>query len=82
MRSDCASVCRPFESGAARLVGPPPIDPFSGSELCDPTDLADADAFLASAEPKRAAVMDFPVNGGQTAGDIHCRIVQSARPLR
>jgi meso-butanediol dehydrogenase/(S,S)-butanediol dehydrogenase/diacetyl reductase len=35
--------------------------------LCDPADIADAVAFLASSEAKRITGIMFPVDGGQTA---------------
>ena len=40
---------------------------LNGGELCDPQDIADAVAFLASAEAKRITGIAFPVDGGQTA---------------
>ncbi len=38
------------------------------SELCDPEDIADTVAFLASSEARRITGVAFPVDGGQTAG--------------
>ena len=60
------------------VAGPPPegVDwelvmraaPFlNGGEMCDPEDIADAVAFLASDEAKRVTGVAFPVDGGQTA---------------
>jgi NAD(P)-dependent dehydrogenase (short-subunit alcohol dehydrogenase family) len=37
-------------------------------ELCEPGDIADAVAFLASTEARRITGIAFPVDGGQTAG--------------
>jgi NAD(P)-dependent dehydrogenase (short-subunit alcohol dehydrogenase family) len=36
--------------------------------MCDPEDIADAVAFLASDEARRITGIAFPVDGGQTAG--------------
>jgi NAD(P)-dependent dehydrogenase (short-subunit alcohol dehydrogenase family) len=36
--------------------------------MCDPEDIADAVAFLASNEARRITGVAFPVDGGQTAG--------------
>ncbi|MDD3797951.1 MAG: SDR family NAD(P)-dependent oxidoreductase [Novosphingobium sp.] len=41
---------------------------LDGGEQCDPEDIADAVAFLASHEAKRITGIAFPVDGGQTAG--------------
>lgn len=41
---------------------------LDGGESCDPEDIADAVAFLASAEARRITGIAFPVDGGQTAG--------------
>lgn len=41
---------------------------LDNGEMCDPEDIADAVAFLASAEAKRITGIAFPVDGGQTAG--------------
>jgi len=41
---------------------------LDGGENCDPEDIADAVAFLASAEARRITGIAFPVDGGQTAG--------------
>lgn len=40
---------------------------LDGGELCDPEDIADAVAFLASPEAKRISGIAFPVDGCQTA---------------
>lgn len=40
---------------------------LNGGELCDPPDIADAVAFLASDEAKRITGIALPVDGGQTA---------------
>lgn len=40
---------------------------LDGGELCEPQDVADAVAFLASAEAKRVTGIAFPVDGGMTA---------------
>lgn len=40
---------------------------LDGGENCDPEDIADAVAFLASAEARRITGVAFPVDGGQTA---------------
>lgn len=40
---------------------------LDGGELCDPEDIADAVAFLASDEARRVTGVAFPVDGGQTA---------------
>lgn len=41
---------------------------LDGGEQCDPEDIADAVAFLASHEARRITGIAFPVDGGQTAG--------------
>lgn len=41
---------------------------LNNGELCEPEDIADAVAFLASDEAKRITGVAFPVDGGQTAG--------------
>lgn len=41
---------------------------LDGGEMCDPEDIADAVAFLASHEAKRITGTAFAVDGGQTAG--------------
>ncbi len=41
---------------------------LDNGEMCDPEDIADAVAFLASSEAKRITGVAFPVDGGQTAG--------------
>jgi NAD(P)-dependent dehydrogenase (short-subunit alcohol dehydrogenase family) len=41
---------------------------LDGGEMCDPEDIADAVAFLASNEARRITGVAFPVDGGQTAG--------------
>ncbi len=41
---------------------------LNGGELCDPEDIADAVAFLASQEARRITGTAFAVDGGQTAG--------------
>ncbi|HLS81008.1 MAG TPA: SDR family NAD(P)-dependent oxidoreductase [Steroidobacter sp.] len=40
---------------------------LDGGEFCDPSDIADAVAFLASNEAKRITGIALPVDGGQTA---------------
>lgn len=40
---------------------------LDGGENCDPEDIADAVAFLASREARRITGVAFPVDGGQTA---------------
>lgn len=60
------------------IMGPPPEDVdytlltrsapwLDGGEFCEPSDIADAVAFLASAEARRITGIAFPVDGGQTA---------------
>jgi meso-butanediol dehydrogenase/(S,S)-butanediol dehydrogenase/diacetyl reductase len=61
------------------IAGPPPSGVDFGlvlrgsaawldnGALCDPADIADAVAFLASAQAKRITGVTFPVDGGQTA---------------
>lgn len=61
------------------IAGPPPAGVDFGlvlrgsaawldnGALCDPADIADAVAFLASPEAKRITGIAFPVDGGQTA---------------
>lgn len=41
---------------------------LDNSELCDPEDIADTVAFLASSEARRITGVALPVDGGQTAG--------------
>jgi meso-butanediol dehydrogenase/(S,S)-butanediol dehydrogenase/diacetyl reductase len=41
---------------------------LDNGEMCDPEDIADAVAFLASSEARRITGVAFPVDGGQTAG--------------
>ena len=41
---------------------------LDGGEMCEPEDVADAVAFLASDEARRITGVAFPVDGGQTAG--------------
>jgi len=41
---------------------------LDGGEMCEPEDIADAVAFLASSEARRITGIAFPVDGGQTAG--------------
>jgi len=41
---------------------------LDGGEMCEPEDIADAVAFLASDEARRITGVAFPVDGGQTAG--------------
>lgn len=41
---------------------------LDGGEMCEPDDIADAVAFLASDEARRITGIAFPVDGGQTAG--------------
>jgi NAD(P)-dependent dehydrogenase (short-subunit alcohol dehydrogenase family) len=40
---------------------------LDNGEMCDPEDIADAVAFLASDEARRVTGVAFPVDGGQTA---------------
>jgi len=40
---------------------------LNGGEFCEPSDIADAVAFLASDEARRITGIAFPVDGGQTA---------------
>jgi NAD(P)-dependent dehydrogenase (short-subunit alcohol dehydrogenase family) len=40
---------------------------LNGGEFCEPEDIADAVAFLASGEARRITGVAFPVDGGQTA---------------
>lgn len=41
---------------------------LDNGEMCEPEDIADAVAFLASSEARRITGVAFPVDGGQTAG--------------
>jgi NAD(P)-dependent dehydrogenase (short-subunit alcohol dehydrogenase family) len=61
-------VAQPMPEGADVTLVMRAAPWLDSGEMCDPEDIADAVAFLASSEARRITGVAFPVDGGQTAG--------------